>query len=101
MPRWTLPKKLLGDHCHPPFASFTRFVPSVDRSPSAPVVRYEVWNDSAANPGKTGSALFSKSGLLRNRCHQYEPVSRCESVRLKSSLVVGAYWLPREEAWNT
>ena len=66
----TLPKKLFGDHCQPPRISLTIFADSVERSQSEPTVRYEVWKPWFARPGNTGSALFSRSGLLRKRCHR-------------------------------
>jgi hypothetical protein len=66
----TLAKNAFGDHCQPPRTSFTIFDVSVERIDTEPVVRYDVCQLSFGNPGNTGSALFSRSGLLRNRCHR-------------------------------
>ena len=43
------------------------FDDSVERNHIEPTVRHEVWKPSFVKPGNGGSALFSRSGLLRNR----------------------------------
>ncbi len=68
MSRVTLVKNSFGDHCQPLFASLTRLGDSVDRIVIDPVVRYEFWVAKFAKPGHCGSTLFSRSGLLLNRC---------------------------------
>ena len=97
----TFAKKSFGDHCQPPRTSFTTLAESVDRSVVLPVVRYEFWVPKFESPGNARSALFSRSVVLVNRCHEYEPLSRCLSDRLKSTREVGAYWLPTASDWYT